>query len=496
MSYLPISGASRWLVVAMALILWSGCTLQQPLQRHSIGDVGHFEYREPDIGFEGIMVAVPRGAAEPDAIDYAHSIRDRLGAGLVVAYDFATNRIPVDRPLLHSSPIFWPTAHAQRPSSVYPDFQALLQPQAGHPLKFYIGVRIADESRLMPRIEVASGGISFEQLEAIEQAYAKIRDRLSANSDLLKVEIALSPRHDISWKSFGVKNHGVLMLAERGLILRLPKVLATPGYRAVYREILANWVREASAIAGRASAKLPPMQVQRLRFGRIDSIAGGKDSRGTVIAAPHGSFDGHTGELVEELSYRTALPAVMTRGFTPNECGGWRINVNRPTELRYPTETIERSTGRAKEVYEQFKKSVFAAARGPLNLYIDMHQNGTQQAIEVATLGITREQATAIKTTYKEVRDRMLSEAPEVAKVDLLIEPLDQVDIGAWAAKDHGILRLARSSLHFELPAQRIFYRDATRRVYTRILAELVSHLVKSQAGMVEAKVIALVPPL
>jgi hypothetical protein len=38
MSYLPISGASRWLVVATALILWSGCTFWQPLQRRLIGD--------------------------------------------------------------------------------------------------------------------------------------------------------------------------------------------------------------------------------------------------------------------------------------------------------------------------------------------------------------------------------------------------------------------------------------------------------------------------
>ncbi len=46
--------------------------------------------------------------------------------------------------------------------------------------------------------------------------------------------------------------------------------------------------------------------------------------------------------------------------------------------------------------------------------------------IDVATLGITREQAKAIKTTYQEIRDRILSEEPRITKVNLIIEPLDE----------------------------------------------------------------------
>jgi len=64
----------------------------------------------------------------------------------------------------------------------------------------------------------------------------------------------------------------------------------------------------------------------------------------------NGSFDWYTVELVEEMSYRTVLPAVVTRGFTPTECGGWGIDVNRPTKRRYPTDTVERVTDRAREV--------------------------------------------------------------------------------------------------------------------------------------------------
>jgi len=472
----------------MALIIWSGCVLRQPLQIRFNGEVGHFEYREPDSGSEGIMVAVPRGRVDADALEFAQAMRDVLGAGLVVAYDFENQRIPVDLPLEHNSPISWPSVDSQRPDSVYPNFQTLLQPPSGPSLKFYIGVRMADDSRPMPRIEVAAGGMTFEQLAAMEKVYLKLRDRLSANSGLSPIEIALNPRQEISWKSVGLKNHGVLLLAERGLVLRLPKVLSTPRYLSVYSKILASWVREASAIASRNMKDLPAVQIQRLRFGRIDTIASRMDLTGVVIAAPHGSFDWYTSELVEEVSYRTRLPAVVVRGFTPSECGGWRINVNQPTERRYPNDTIERTTDRSREVYEKYTQSVFTAARGPLNLYIEVHQNGTQDAIEVATRGVSVRQAEAIKSTYKTIRDRLLLEAPDVAAVNLLIEPVDEVAIGAWAAKDHGILRLAQRSLHFELPAQRVFSRDRTRMVYTKILSELVRYLARSRDNMIEAK--------
>jgi hypothetical protein len=56
--------------------------------------------------------------------------------------------------------------------------------------------------------------------------------------------------------------------------------------------------------------------------------------------------------------------------------------------------------------------------------------------------------------------------------------------IGAWAAKDHGILRLAQKSLHFELPAQHIFYREAARQGYTNILTELIKSMLTANSTL------------
>jgi hypothetical protein len=155
--------------------------------------------------------------------------------------------------------------------------------------------------------------------------------------------------------------------------------------------------------------------------------------------------------------------------------------VNRPTERRYPTGTLERATERSIKVYQQFKDSVMTASRGPLDLYIDIHQNGTEDGIMVATLGITVEQAGIIKASYREIRDRVIGVNSQIPRVDLLIEPLDQVTIGAWAAKDRGILQLAKRTLHLELPAQHVFSRAAARQSYTRILAEWIKAMTTAQ---------------
>jgi hypothetical protein len=477
-----------WALILALFGYLIGCSLPQPLRTQYIGELGRFEFRGPDTRFDGIVIGVPYGGTQPDAVDYAQFIRDRTGAGMVIAYGFRKRRIPIDRPLVYTSPISWETATSRHPGSVYSEYKKLLRTALNGPLKFYVGVRVADDAGRPGGLEVVAAGFSFPQLRALKSAYLRIRDRLSRDPDLPKIDLALNPLDEISWNPFGVKNHGVLMLADRGLILRLPKTLMAPRFKTAYREIIARWIIEARAIAQGASSRLPEFEVTRLPYGRIDAMAGSGKLRGVVIAAPHGSFDWYTGELVEELSYLTLLPAVVTRGFTPTECDGWRINVNRPTERRYPTDTMERPTNRARAVYSDFSAIVKRKARGPLDLYIDIHQNGTEANVDVATVGVTRQEAAAIKSAYREIRDRVLGEAPEVPKVDFVIEPLDQIAIGAWATKNHGILRLAKRSFHFELPAQQVFYKQRARRAYTAILAELINHIVAPRRAVAETK--------
>jgi len=65
---------------------------------------------------------------------------------------------------------------------------------------------------------------------------------------------------------------------------------------------------------------------------------------------------------------------VISSGFTPTEAGGWRINVNRPTEKSYLAPEFEIQSERAQNAYSTYKNLVLKAARGELALYFDTHQ--------------------------------------------------------------------------------------------------------------------------
>jgi hypothetical protein len=215
-----------------------------------------------------------------------------------------------------------------------------------------------------------------------------------------------------------------------------------------------------------------------MELGRFDTIPSRARRRGLVIGAPHGSYDAYTAGIAKQLAFQTGWAAVIARGFTPTESGdGRRINVNRPTERHVSLSEREFETERARAAYEQFKTSVLSAAGGNLELYIDIHHNDGSR-IEVATVGLSKEEARVIKKAYRVARDQALLGRPEIAVVELAIEPLDELEVGAWAAKTHGILSVAPRSLHFELPAPVIVMAsDRQREIYTGVLAQLIGNL-------------------
>jgi hypothetical protein len=224
-------------------------------------------------------------------------------------------------------------------------------------------------------------------------------------------------------------------------------------------------------------AMLPRVDVVVLQHGKIELIPSAGLSEGIVVAAPHGTFDVHTAQVVRRICSQTGLAGVVATGFTPTESGdGWRINVNRPTERLVRSSEREIETSRAEITYQQFRKTVLEAAQGNLDLYFDIHQNGGS-LIEVATVGISPEEARQIKNSYRALRDQALAERPEIALVDLAIEPLDEIEVGASAAKANGILAVAKKSLHFELPAYEIMASEPQRKLYTSVLSNLISRV-------------------
>ncbi len=468
------SGVVYAYLMLFGLLSLAACALQPRLEREDFGSAGYFEFHAPQGGVEGVVVGAPHGLSDAGSAELARQISERLGSGLVVAYGFKRKHLAVSQPLFYTRPQpDTPNDPAAR-GSVFPEYREVLK-RAGHgALEFYIGIHRTGANTKAKRLEVVSSGFTFEELEALKKSYQLIHGHLLADQHGFKVPIAITPLDKIAWRAGAIKDHGILMVARKGMILRIPASVATGTEEGPYAQILSAWLSEAVKLVSDDTPRLPQVEVRLLDLGRIELIPSRLTQAGIVIGSPHGSFDQYTAEFVNQMSYQTGLAAVVTRGFTPAEANGWRINVNRPTEKRFTATPVERYSERAARVYQAFKDAVLKASRRALNLYVEVHRYSPGARIQVATSGISREEARLIKTTYKQIRDETLRNNPDFGPVELLIEPLDTVEIRALAAKSQGILALSKKSLHFELPAEPLLNNARARDFYAVILSDLL----------------------
>jgi hypothetical protein len=463
------------------LIILSACgSVQPPLQQHNLGDLGRFEYRAPQLAMKGVVVGAPHGESASGTAILARAVSDRTDAGFVAAYGFKSNRIAVARPLVRTDPYrVVPRDRAKR-GSVFPEYKQILGDIAGGDIDFYLEFRSRPSNDKIERLQVVTSGFTSQELKIIKESYLQVRDRLIGTQTIQRLPMLIGPLETITWDSSAIRHHGLLLIAERGMSLRVPEKVFSGALISLYTDIFTDWMTEIVQMIQENPRGLQQVHVKLMDLGRFDLFYGERATQGIVIGSPHGSYDEYTAELVQQISHQTGLPAVISSGFTPTEAGGWRINVNRPTEKTYWAPEFEIHSQRSQDAYRTYKDLVFKAATGELALYFDIHQYGGRR-IQVATVGIALRQAREIKKSYQTIRDRILLNNPDVDLVQLSIEPLDAIEIGAWSAKAHGILSVAKKSLHFELPLYTLFRTEKSRGVYAKILAELFGQIAGSQ---------------
>jgi len=231
-----------------------------------------------------------------------------------------------------------------------------------------------------------------------------------------------------------------------------------------------------------SSGTLPDLE------GLPGKIAGQAGRRGVVIAAPHGSSDARTGEIAAELGRRTGFGVVVATGFglepDTREGPGRRYQVNRPLEGTpgRPASEDVASAG-AREVYRAYEQRVRDVAQGPLVFYAEIHGNNHREAanqIEIATVGVDRDEALRLRTLLELIRDAHLRANRAAPRLDILVEPANPVRYAASGAKRDGILRLPQRALHIELPKAA---RTDWRETYIAILADFLAQAVPPSAG-------------
>jgi hypothetical protein len=426
----------------------------------------------------GVVIGAPHGGTAPGTAALGRLISDHTGAGFVAAYGFKSKQVSVEQPVVRSSPHQPVPIDPLKRRTVFAELKQILRDITSGELDLYIGIRLRYPQTTAGGIEVIASGFTFEELRLIDRAYIEIRDGYIGARAIEKLPLSFAPVDKVTLVASGIRHHGVLMIAEKGVSLGIPEKVLSGAYLSVYGQVFSEWTKTLERLVHDDFRKIPQVQVRMMDLGRFDLIPSRKGVAGVVIGAPHGTYDEYTAEIVKRLGFRTGLAAVIARGFSPTEAGGWRINVNRPSEKTYLAPEFEVGSSRSRETYGAFRDTVIDAAGGDLRLYFDVHQYGGS-SIQIATTGVSAAQAQSLKQRYQRLRDRLLTENPDIEPVKLLIEPQDEVEIGAWPAKANGILSLARKSVHIELPLYSALRSEKSRNVYTRILSELIKQAVQ-----------------
>ena len=115
------------------------------------------------------------------------------------------------------------------------------------------------------------------------------------------------------------------------------------------------------------------------------------------------------------------------------------------------------------------------ASQGPLRVYVEVHGNGHQDTagrVEIATVGLSPEDAWQVKTLLELIRDAYLRGRSETPRLEIFVEPVDTLRYSASASKSGGVLGRSEKALHVELPK---VARTTSRDAYTDMLADFLS---------------------
>lgn len=200
-----------------------------------------------------------------------------------------------------------------------------------------------------------------------------------------------------------------------------------------------------------------------------------------VIAAPHVSFDNWTQYYANRLAPALQAGEVLARNFRDEDGGKIPVSIGRHIHVNRPTESEQRggrefATARARAAHEEYLDALFKAGGGePLDLLIEVHGHHAHSTLEVATTGITPDEAHEMLSAYSIAKGDLLG-IPE-----LRIEPLHEIRYAARAAKESGSLRsvVSARTLHIELPRQ---CRDsaANRESFLPVLREWLRRCVSA----------------
>lgn len=235
-----------------------------------------------------------------------------------------------------------------------------------------------------------------------------------------------------------------------------------------------RFARVSAALGLLAGCASPRVDVAAPPADRPIAVRPGR--AGFVVAAPHATRDGATGDIAAEIARRTGFGLVIASGFASPDDGphrpGGRQGESGPDD---PSRELTEAARRHSEAYEA---RVREAAQGPVRFYAELHGHRGQPCVgqlEIGTVGVDHELALRLRALAELIRDAHLRANRGVQRLDVLVEPVDAVPAGSPAAARGDILRLPERGLQIELPH---CARRDWRETYVAILSDFLAQAV------------------
>ena len=228
----------------------------------------------------------------------------------------------------------------------------------------------------------------------------------------------------------------------------------------------------AGLIGGKESAEGPAETL-----GEAGGFQVSKGRPGIVIGVPGGGADTGADRVGRDLARLTGFGVVVATGpFLPR--GGARLDHDHRSESDAGP-TAQNGAARGLDVV--YGRSVDEAARGPLELYVEVRGDGEAKhagRVEITTAGLNGEETWRLKTLFELIRDARLG-GGAAPRLEVWVEPPDPRPATASPVPRSGWLASPRRALRIGLPR---LARTTYREIYTELLGDF---LVQSAAFLV-----------
>jgi len=227
--------------------------------------------------------------------------------------------------------------------------------------------------------------------------------------------------------------------------------------------VLALLLQGCAGLVGGKEPVVGPLET----LGEAGGFQVSRGRPGIVIGVPGTGADTGAARVGRDLARLTGFGIVIATGPSPPGADERLEGAPRPESHFGPATQV----GTARRLDAAYRRHVDEAARGPLELYVEVRGDGAAERagrVDIATVGLDREETWRLKTLFELIRDARV-DGHAGPRLEVSVEPPDPRVATPSALP--GVPVAPRRALRIELPR---LARTTYREIYTELLGDFL----------------------